>query len=224
LEGGPPGFRRGFTCPVLLGNSPGRLCISSTGLSPAVAGLSRPFDYAKTMPCGAPATPWSKLHGLASSDFARHYSRNLVLIYFPRGTEMFHFPRYRPVSLCIQLTVAGQTPAGLPHSEIPGSKRACRSPGLIAVSHVLHRLLVPRHPSRARIRLTDSKPSVLGVRCIYPKLCSFQRTSPTQKGRGPTPAAKTAGKIFGPERNMRQPDGGRAWNRTRDLVLIRDAL
>ena len=189
MEGGPPGFRRGFTCPVLLGNSLGCLCISSTGLSPAVAGLSRPFDYAKTMPHCAPATPRSKPRGLASSGFARHYSRNLVLISTPRGTEMFHFPRYRPVRLCIQRTVAGQSPAGLPHSEIPGSTRACRSPGLIAVSHVLHRLLVPRHPSRARIRLTDSKSSVLHVRCIYPKLCNCQRTSPPLAGKGPAPAA-----------------------------------
>ena len=34
----------------------------------------------------------------------------------------------------------------LPHSEISGSKRVCRSPKLIAAYHVLHRLLAPRHP------------------------------------------------------------------------------
>ena len=33
----------------------------------------------------------------------------------------------------------------LPHSEISGSKRTCRSPKLIAAYHVLHRLLAPRH-------------------------------------------------------------------------------
>jgi hypothetical protein len=33
----------------------------------------------------------------------------------------------------------------LPHSEISGSKRICRSPKLIAAYHVLHRLLAPRH-------------------------------------------------------------------------------
>src|SRR5581483_8380876 len=32
-----------------------------------------------------------------------------------------------------------------PHSEIPGSKLVCSSPGLIAAYRVLHRLLVPRH-------------------------------------------------------------------------------
>ena len=35
---------------------------------------------------------------------------------------------------------------GLPHSDIPGSQPAGGSPGLIAAIHVLHRLLVPRHP------------------------------------------------------------------------------
>jgi hypothetical protein len=38
------------------------------------------------------------------------------------------------------------TALGLPHSEIPGSKVVCTSPRLIAAYHVLHRLLVPRHP------------------------------------------------------------------------------
>ena len=42
LEDGPPIFRQDYTCPALLfvGH---RLCLSCTGLSPAMAGLSRPF-------------------------------------------------------------------------------------------------------------------------------------------------------------------------------------
>ena len=46
------------------------------------------------------------------------------------------------------------TPARLPHSEIPGSKLAYSSPRLIAVNHVLLRLLMPRHPPYALIILT----------------------------------------------------------------------
>ena len=42
---------------------------------------------------------------------------------------------------------------GLPHSEIPGSKGALASPGLIAECHVLHRLLLPRHPPNALLAL-----------------------------------------------------------------------
>src|SRR6266852_5201251 len=46
------------------------------------------------------------------------------------------------------------TPVGLPHSEIPGSKRACRSPRHIAACHVLRRLSVPRHPPSTLSNLT----------------------------------------------------------------------
>ena len=50
--------------------------------------------------------------------------------------------------------------AGLPHSEIPGSKVAHTSPGLIAACHVLHRLCMPRHPPNAltshlRVHITN---------------------------------------------------------------------
>ena len=48
------------------------------------------------------------------------------------------------------------TPAGFPHSDIPGSKSVCDSPRLIAAYHVLHRLLVPRHPPCALSSLTGN--------------------------------------------------------------------
>ncbi len=41
--------------------------------------------------------------------------------------------------------------AGLPHSEIAGSKPVCSSPTLIAAYHVLHRLQKPRHPPFALV-------------------------------------------------------------------------
>ena len=42
---------------------------------------------------------------------------------------------------------------GLPHSDIHGSTPARGSPWLFAACHVLHRLLVPRHPPNALIAL-----------------------------------------------------------------------
>ena len=48
------------------------------------------------------------------------------------------------------------TGTGLPHSEIPGSKVVCTSPRLIAAYHVLHRLLVPRHPPCALHNLAEN--------------------------------------------------------------------
>ena len=43
---------------------------------------------------------------------------------------------------------------GFPHSDIPGSKVVCASPGLIAACHVLRRLLEPRHSPCALSSLT----------------------------------------------------------------------
>ena len=43
---------------------------------------------------------------------------------------------------------------GFPHSDIHGSKDICSSPWLFAAYHVFHRLLVPRHPPCALLRLT----------------------------------------------------------------------
>ena len=57
---------------------------------------------------------------------------------------------------------------GLPHSEIHGSKLILSSPWLIAEYHVLHRLLLPRHPPNALIALDlirkkkDRSPSCRG--------------------------------------------------------------
>ena len=47
----------------------------------------------------------SHTHGLASSAFARHYSRNHMLFSLPVGTEMFHFPTFPPHTLYIQVRV-----------------------------------------------------------------------------------------------------------------------
>ena len=44
----------------------------------------------------------SHAHGLASSAFAHHYSRNHYLFSLPTGTEMFHFPALPPTALYIQ--------------------------------------------------------------------------------------------------------------------------
>jgi hypothetical protein len=62
------------------------------------------------------------------------------------------------------------TPVGLPHSDISGSKRACRSPKLFAACHVLHRLSVPRHPpstlSNLTIKCLDLMRSAASVRSL----------------------------------------------------------
>ena len=77
LEGGPPVFPPGFTCPVVLWIQPAALRFAygiltlSDRLSHVVL-LTRCLHYAVQNPKGISTL------GLASSDFARHYFRNLV--------------------------------------------------------------------------------------------------------------------------------------------------
>ena len=57
-------------------------------------------------------------------------------------------------TLWIGVWMIGVRPAGFPHSDICGSMDICSSPQLFAAYHVFLRLLVPRHPPCALIRLT----------------------------------------------------------------------
>lgn len=79
---------------------------------------------------------------------------------------MFQFPGFASLTLYIQVkdtwlytliaTPKGRNrvySGGLPHSEIHGSKLILSSPWLIAEYHVLHRLLLPRHPPNALFAL-----------------------------------------------------------------------
>src|ERR1043166_4651542 len=77
LEGGPPMFRQDFTCPALLKDC---RVFTHTGLSPALAGLSRPF-------CLSRENHWPTPRSLATTD-------GISLMSFPPGTEMFQFPGF----------------------------------------------------------------------------------------------------------------------------------
>ena len=68
------------------------------------------------------------------------------MISFPLGTKMFQFPRFPSPTLCVQVGMPLDRSGGFPHSEILGSTPVHGYPRLIAVSHVLHRRLAPRHP------------------------------------------------------------------------------
>ena len=70
----------------------------------------------------------------------------IKLFSLPGGTKMFQFP---PFASLQSVRITGLQPAGLSHSEIPGSMVICTYPRLIAAYHVLHRLREPRHPPDA---------------------------------------------------------------------------
>ena len=67
---------------------------------------------------------------------------------------MFQFPRLASAAYGFSRGRLGITPAGFPHSGIPGSLPACGSPRLIAACHALHRFPAPRHPPFALSSLT----------------------------------------------------------------------
>jgi hypothetical protein len=106
---------------VLLGiRSQGGRNVSPTGVSPTTPDHPRPFGYtttfslpdqvvaqSRTFPQPQHRNPYQVSHeyGLASSAFARHYSRNHYLFSLPVGTEMFHFPTFPPRTLYIQMRV-----------------------------------------------------------------------------------------------------------------------
>ena len=117
--------------------------ISTTGLAPTMAGLSKPFVYTTAsrpllgrttrkvpQPRACNACRLSHTPGLASSAFARHYSRNHMLFSLPVGTEMFHFPTFPLPALYIQagVTRSHKRLAGFPHSDTLGSKLAYQFP------------------------------------------------------------------------------------------------
>ena len=106
---------------MLLGTcSQGGRNVSPTGVSPTTPDHPRPFGYtttfslpdtlvdaSRTLPQPPHRNPYQVSHdaGLASSAFARHYSRNHMLFSLPVGTEMFHFPTFPPHTLYIQVRV-----------------------------------------------------------------------------------------------------------------------
>ena len=96
------------------------------------------------------ATAWSYNPGAAETAPVWALPRSLAttcgitFVFFSCGYLDVSVPRVRPICM-----VAGLLPAGLPHSDIPGSRIICISPGLFAAYHVLHRLREPRHPPSA---------------------------------------------------------------------------
>jgi hypothetical protein len=103
-----------------------------------------------------------------------------LLMSVPPGTEMFQFPGF--ASYHYGFMIRYPSPGGLPHSDIHGSKPARGSPWLFAACHVLHRLLVPRHPPNALIILRSSGQAPVSV--------SGHPSSMIGRTRTPTPATR----------------------------------
>src|SRR5260370_938023 len=83
--------------------------------------------------------------------------RESRLFSLPVGTEMFPFPTLPPPALCVQAGAMGHyAHSGFPIRKSPDRSLVADSPGLIAGSYVLLRLLVPRHSPCALINLATT--------------------------------------------------------------------
>ena len=76
-----------------------------------------------------------------------------LLISFPQGTEMFQFPWFASPAFAWDSRTLLREDCSIRKS--PDLCLLDNSPGLIAASHVLHRLMAPRHPPNALSSLTS---------------------------------------------------------------------
>ena len=120
------------------------------------------------------------------------------LISLPAGTEMFHFPAFasiRPMNSAHDDRALPRS--GFPIRKPPDQSLLSGSPGLFAASHVLRRLLAPRHPPCALSSLTMlATGHAVGNALVanrlgeLPRACSLltdypSRLSKTEPGIGP---------------------------------------
>ena len=118
--------------------------------------------------------------GLGSAPFARHYWGYHCCFLFLRLLRCFSSPGSPPHNTA---RMTGHHPAGLPHSDTPGSKAACASPGIFAACRVLHRLPEPRHP-----------PCALS---FFLRLTRLNRPQPSREGRREAAFRATAANMPG---------------------------
>ena len=111
LGGGPPGFPRDFSCPVVLTNASRVRSLSPTGLSPSMAVPSRRlrleiglvtlrsrwgFCRYAVQPRRGIGPQATKPPRFGLFPFRSPLLRESLLLYFPQGNEMFQFPWLPP--------------------------------------------------------------------------------------------------------------------------------
>ena len=96
--------------PPYLGTPLGQPSVSTTGLSPSVARLSRRLVYRVLVLNAVPQPRRSFLRRFSLLRFRSPLLAESRLLSFPRGTEMFHFPRFARSHLCIQCGVRRHYP------------------------------------------------------------------------------------------------------------------
>ena len=156
LGGWSPRFPTGLACPVVLRHSDP---LPSAFADGTLTRCGQPFQCCLASVLAAwcqglqPHPPWWMVWAVP-----RSLATTSGIVSVPPGTEMFQFPGFPLVGLCVQPPVTSVPLAGFPHSDITGSQPAHGSPMLFAVYHVLRRLLMPRHPPFAFVRFFHRHP------------------------------------------------------------------
>ena len=138
MEDGPPRFPPDCTCPVVLRIPLELTRISRTGLSPRFGQLSRCFRYrheshVEVLQPQRDESLWFGLFRVRSPLLAES-----LLISFPPGTEMFHFPGLASLHLCIQCRMLGraQPVSRFGHLRIKGRSAPPRRFSQLATSFI----------------------------------------------------------------------------------------
>ena len=129
------------------------------------------------------------------------------------------------LTLWIHVRIHEVCSCGFPHSDICGSRLICSSPQLFAAYHVFRRLLVPRHPPCALIRLTSARihsvVCFLGSLCLH---CLFENINYSLIPSDVFSNFKILLYSVFKVRDFSLLRSGLKWTRTTDLTLIRRAL
>jgi hypothetical protein len=179
--------------PPYLGTPLGRLPISATGLSPSVARLSRRLAYKVSVLNAVPLPRTSFLGRFGLLRFRSPLLAESRLFSFPRGTEMFHFPRFARSHLLIQCDVRRHYPpwvspfgyrrikawlaAPRRFSQLPTSFLASCRLGIHRVPFVAWSSLFLTSTStlkETKVQRAPSTPAFLST--AYLRICNCQRT------------------------------------------------
>ena len=126
--------------------------LSCTGLSPSVAGFPKTFPLESLNQFRGP-NPVVHAQPFGLFPFRSPLLWKSHVVFFSSGYLDVSVHRVPGFNLCIQLKSTEVFSARFPHSDICGSMCICHSPQLFAAYHVFLRLLVPRHPPCALLRL-----------------------------------------------------------------------
>ena len=128
-------------------------CLSCTGLSPSLAGFPKTILLNLSDQLRGP-NPGMHAFRFGLFRFRSPLLTESLVVFSSSGYLDVSVHRVPFHTLWIGVWIPGVYPGGFPHSDTCGSMDICSSPQLFAAYHVLHRLLVPRHPPCALSCLT----------------------------------------------------------------------